>query len=316
MDMPSLSKTTAERLLNGHVIGLRAGLRVLRLSGDGVRDYLQGQITQDMRRLSRTQGIHACLLTPQGKPVSELYLFDGGDALWMVVPASRMGQAVARLRRFSLGYALDIAPADELALASVQGSDAESALRAWRLAIPDGGWLACAQDAQKRLTAVMPATPRGFWVIAAREALLGICADHPHTVAETELEAMRIIRGLPRFGVDWDERVHPLNANLIELDGVSFDKGCYVGQEVTSRMRWRGGIRKRLYHVRTAAPPVGIPTPVFDERTAIGTLTSAAIDHQGQCFGIAWLPIATVDRGNVLHIEDATEVEILDACHW
>jgi len=125
---------------------------------------------------------------------------------------------------------------------------------------------------------------------------------------------MRIIRGMPDFGAEWNESVFPLNANLIEFDGVSFEKGCYVGQEVTSRMHWRGGIKKKLYRVAIDGSPDTLPCPIKSTAN-IGELHSAAINHENNCFGIAHLPIETVESQAQLYLENGAEISILEPCH-
>ena len=139
-------------------------------------------------------------------------------------------------------------------------------------------------------------------------------------VAEDESVAVGIFdlpEGVPSFGVDWDEKIHPLNANLIERNGVSFDKGCYVGQEVTSRMHWRGGIKKKLYRVSLMregfdGEGVVLPIPILTT-VKVGELTSVA-DSKDGLFGIALLPISVVDAATPLKLEDGTEVKVLGIC--
>ncbi len=321
--IPALSAGTADRLARDFVIAPHNAWRVIEARGERLRDYLQGQITQDIRRLSREQAIHAALLTPQGKPVSELYLLDGSapDAaeqrIWLIAPASRAEAVVARLQRFSLGFSVRFGESG-LALFSAQGAAAADAPERLGIAEPGDGWLAVgrAGDAMLPAAIVMPAAPRGFWLAGEaqciREALAGACWIEPE-----ELEAMRIIRGLPRFGVEWDESIHPLNANLIEMDGVAFDKGCYVGQEVTSRMRWRGGIRKRLWRVGLEAAAEDEPEPPLPLLAAggarIGELRSLARDHEGRLFGIALLP---VEPGcDALHTPEGATARLIEPVH-
>ncbi len=316
MNLPTLNAATAEHLLHDYVITARHRWCVLKATGDGLRDYLQGQITQDIRRLTPQQGIHACLLTPQGKAVSELYLVDAGDALLMLVPTTHAEATVARLRRFSLGYELRIGVIDALGICSIQGADAAQGLALFDLPQAGDNWLATFRHAEHgHIALVMPAEPRGFWVIAEKKTIAAQCTSLSHSVDEAQMEAMRIIRGLPDFGVEWDEHIHPLNANLIEMDGVSFDKGCYVGQEVTSRMHWRGGIRKKLYRVLLAHAPDTLPCPLMASSAPIGELRSAAVDHQQQCYGIAWLPIEVVEKQTPLTLRDGSVVDVLEPCH-
>ncbi|HKI61511.1 MAG TPA: tRNA-modifying protein YgfZ, partial [Mariprofundaceae bacterium] len=105
-----------------------------------------------------------------------------------------------------------------------------------------------------------------------------------------------------------------LNANLIEFNGVSFEKGCYVGQEITSRMHWRGGIKKKLYRVGIEEQPDSLPCPLFTT-AKIGELKSAAIDHEGACTGIALLPVEVAESKAPLTLENGSIVTLHEACH-
>ncbi len=315
LNLPSLNPGTADRLLNGAVVSVRSRWSVLKASGDGLRDYLQGQITQDMNRLTATQGIHSCILTPQGKAVSELYLLEGrNDELLLLTPASHAEATVARLRQFALGQTLRIGVVDALSICSVQGANAAQVLGDFGLIEPDQNWLASSgKQGEDYFALIMPENPRGYWIIS-NPADIETVINPYYQVDESEMEAMRIIRGIPDFGVEWDESTHPLNANLIEFDGVSFDKGCYVGQEVTSRMHWRGGIKKKLYRVAIDNRPESLPCPVLTTAN-IGELKSAAIDHENNCVGMALLPIEVAESGAPLALENGAHVEILEACH-
>ncbi len=318
MNVPTLLPQTAEQLFHGHIITERNCWSVLKASGDSLRDYMQGQITQDIERLKPEQGIHTCLLTPQGKAISELYICQGkGDELILLTPAHVATETVARLRRFSLGFQLRIGIVDELGVFSLQGTHAAARLAGIGLPEPQDHWLACSRDGQEKLFAlVMPRQSQGFWLIGSKARLE---AEMSSRLSEDQSEALRIIRGLPRFGVEWDADMHPLNANLIEFDAVSFDKGCYVGQEVTSRMHWRGGIKKKLYRVQLpnmeqTAPPL-LPCPVYDSAQCIGEIRSLAFDAEGQCFGIAQLPISSVNEAMGLHLENGASLHVIEPCH-
>jgi len=311
----SLSPTTADRLLHHTVVALRQRWSVLKASGSGLRDYLQGQITQDMNRLSPDHGIHGCILSPQGKAVSDLYIVETNhDALLILTPASHATATVSRLRQFALGQALRIGIVDTLAICSVQGAHATQALNDFALHEPQQDWLACSsKQGEDCVALVMPENPRGYWIISRQEHIENIIARH-QPVDESEMDAMRIIRGIPEFGVEWDASMHPLNANLIEFDGVSFDKGCYVGQEVTARMHWRGGIKKKLYRVAIDGRPEILPCPVLTS-AKIGELRSAAIDHENNCVGIALLPVEVAESAAMLALENGAQITILEACH-
>jgi len=315
LNLPLLSPQTAELLLNSLATSSRSRWTVLKASGPSVREYLQGQITQDMAKLTAKQGIHACLLSPQGKAVSELYIIEGhGDELILLTPASHAETTVTRLRQFALGYELRIGVVKTLAICSAQGAHAHDLLNDFGLDEPAESWLSSSCKAgEDTFAIVMPEKPLGFWIISSPDNIETIIQKQEQ-VMEDEMEAMRIIRGFPDFGVEWDESLHPLNANLIEFDGVSFDKGCYVGQEVTARMNWRGGIKKKLYRVAIDGRPETIPCPILTT-AKIGELKSAAINHEKHCLGIALLPIEVAESDSPLTLENGTTIKILEACH-
>lgn len=315
---PRLETATAERMKRGSIACRQQYWTVLKASGQGLREYLQGQVTQDMKGLSAVRGIHACLLTPQGKAVSELYVLQGaGEELILLVPSHVATETVARLRRFAVGYQLRIGIVDAFGVYIVYGADAGPGLSRLDLPAPDGDWLACSRHASDELFALrMSGQPDGFWLVGPNAQLASRFED---TMDEAQCEALRIIRGLPQFGTDWNEKEHPLNANLVEFAGVSFDKGCYVGQEVTSRMHWRGGIRKKLYRVALSESqpdclPASLPAPVLTGGR-VGELRSLALDPEGRAFGIALLPISLVDEGTGLRLENDTPVRVLEPCH-
>jgi len=313
-NLPTLSAEAAERLLNSSLIAPRSNWSVLKASGPTVREYLQGQITQDIGKLTPGQAIHSCILTPQGKAVSELYIIEGFDELFLLTPSEHALATVNRLRQFSLGHELRTGIVEAYGICSLQGAHASELLARFDLPEPGEGWLASSRNKERDAVAiVMPETPRGFWVACDKKQIEAACQTLA-PVPEQELEAMRILRGLPDFGAEWDAKTLPLNASLIEFDGVSFEKGCYVGQEVVSRMRWRGGIKKRFYRVAIHGRPDSTPCPILTT-AAIGTLASAAIDHMERCFGIAHLPIETADSGAELRLENGAAVEILGPCH-
>lgn len=316
LNIPRLSEQTADRLLHAYVLAPRCNWSVLKASGSTVRDYLQGQITQDMNKLTPGQAIHSCILTPQGKALSELFIAEGNnDELILLTPASHAVATVNRLRKFALGHELRMGVVDSMTVCAAQGANAAELLNEFDLSEPGDSWLASSRNNQTdSIALVMPNLPRGFWVISDKAHIDKVIIGSENLVPESELEAMRIIRGMPDFGVEWNESIFPMNANLIEFDGVSFEKGCYVGQEVTSRMHWRGGIRKKLYRVSIDGVPETLPCPV-KSTVNIGELHSAAIDHEGNCFGISHLPIETVESNTPLSLENGVEMTVLEPCH-
>jgi len=326
LSLATLSTATSEHLKHAHVIVKNKLWSVLKASGPDLRNYLQGQITQDINKLTNQQAIHSCILTPQGKAVSELFMIAGQhDELIILTPSSHAEATVARLRQFAIAHQLRIGIVESLSVYAVYGSATFACLD--QFSLPDftsdetePAWLSCSRKQDDDLYALhMHSNPQHCWLIGEAKQIDLHISDH-YQVQDTELEALRILYGLPVFGIEWNERVHPLNANLVELEGVDFNKGCYVGQEVTSRMHWRGGIKKKLYRVKLAESPTELPCAIHSS-VKIGELLSAARDDQDQYIGIALLPIATVESletaesNTSLTIEPNNKLTILEPCH-
>jgi len=312
----SLNAQQHDALAHDCLHGRRRDVAVLKASGDKVRDYLQGQLTQDMRLLSPNQAIYTTILTPQGKAVGDLIVAEGSDDELILLTWRSCAEAlVERLRRFSIGFTIRLGIVGDMGVHSIQGAHAEALLAAAALPDPGAGLLHTARTDAGMLVLTMPeAADRGYWLVGTDSALdaLDLAADK--AVDESVLRSARIRRGHPVFGIDWDASVHPLNANLDAYHGVSFDKGCYVGQEVTSRMNWRGGIKYQLYRLRLDAWPDAVPAAIHTT-AAIGTITSAMRDSDGSIYAIGRLPIQVVEQGAALHTEDGIDMALIEPCH-
>ena len=190
---------------------------LLRLSGEDVRGFLQGLVTSDLTLLAPGLPLWAGLLTAQGKALFDFLLWADGEDVLIDCEAD---QAEALARRLSL-YRLrrPIAIAAEPALAVHWSPEGEEGVPDPRLAALGRRWLA------------PPGDPAGGWL------------EHRLGLGVTE--------GVAELGSD---KTLWLECNAAELNGVSFDKGCYDGQENTARMNWRNKVNRRLVVVPTGTP--------------------------------------------------------------
>ena len=291
-------------------ISRRTAFVVVKASGENILAYLQGQITQDINKLTFDQALYAAVLTPQGKAVTDFYLLltqhKGNWAeVMFLCPQEFTVALIERIRMFALGHDLRIGKVSSWEVVSAQGIDVDTALAKQGLPVPASGYLAAANQSDIFALRMIESAWDGVWLMGANIPLQS-------NVDEAIMEQGRILRGIPMLGVDWDVKLHPLNANLIERQGVSFDKGCYVGQEVTSRMQWRGGIKKKLYRV-LLDERVDVPCPVLTS-VKVGDVTSLAQNGDGSYQGIALLPIEVVDAERKLVVESGGSVVVLGGC--
>ncbi len=309
-----LSADIQTQLAVSYIAGACTDMAVIKASGARLKEYLQGQITQDIRKLESGRGLYACVLTPQGRPVSDAWVVQVEDhAVLMLVGAAHTERLVGRLRRFMLGYSLRIGIVQHLAVLCVCGPATDDALERAGLPLPDPADLATVHQSSPEVHVMrLPreSDPDGVWIVLARDTAAACLKRIGHVVDPAAMEAVRILRGRPRFGVDWDEHVYPLNAGLGERHGVSFDKGCYVGQEVTSRMHWRKGVKWRFCRVRLSGTPPTLPCTIHTT-APVGRLTSLVRLADGTCRGIAHLRIETVESDKPLCLEDGAAVRLV-----
>lgn len=228
--------------------GLHATDRaVLRVAGPDARDFLQGLVTNDVRRLDDGP-VYAALLSPQGKYLFDFFLVaDGPEAVLVDVKADRAAALAQRLAMYRLRAKVAIAPDARVV---VVGAGAAPAGAFADPRDPALGW--------RRLVAL---------------------ADAPSATgpADAALAPARVARGVPETGVELlPDDSYILELGFERLHGVDFRKGCYVGQEVTARMKHKTDLRKGLARVRVegAAPPPG--TAIMAGDRPAGTLHTTA----------------------------------------
>jgi len=222
---------------------------ILRLSGDDVRGFLQGLVTNDV---TGELPVWAGLLTPQGKCLFDFFVWEDGDDLLLDCEAEAVDDLIKRLSIYRLRRKIDIAREEALAVHwSIAGDEG---LRDPRLHDLGCRWLAT------------PADPASGWL--EHRLRLGIC--------EGRAELGDIL---------W------LECNAAELNGVSFTKGCYVGQENTARMNWRAKINRRLVvlegegeRTRIAYPKIGLSVAhvrvdAIPDKAIVPEWLEAALDH-------------------------------------
>ncbi len=251
----------------------------LLLTGHEAKDFLHGQVTNDVLGLEPGTGCYAAFLTHKGKMLGDMRVLDGGDAgLWLDTERSALQELFNMVRRFKLGRDVDLHKRTlERALLSVVGPEARR--------VAGAGDLPDLEHAHRRGEVAgtpvrLVVTDVGVDVLvdadaadAVRDALVGAGAQ---PVSAEAAEVVRVERGRPRFGVDLEpEAVIPQEAGL-NARAVSFTKGCYVGQETVARLHYRGKPNRHLRGLRLSEPvPAGTVVRLGDRD--VGMVTSPVV---------------------------------------
>ena len=227
---------------------------VIAVEGDDRVAFLQGLVSNDMEAVRPGHAVWAALLTAQGKWLADFFVFSDGSALLLDCEAAHIPMLMQRLSRYRLRMQVSLRHATGLHV-----------YVAW--------------DGVPALGGVIAPDPRlpGFaWRILASEPLVA-------TAVEDDWDRLRLAAGLPDGSKDMEpDRSVLLEAGFDELAGVSWSKGCYMGQELTARTRYRGLVKQRLLPVEADSDLA--PGPIFagdvqagEVRSVVGKLGLALI---------------------------------------
>lgn len=223
---------------------------VVVLSGPEARPFLQGLITNDIEKVGPGRAIYAALLTPQGKILFDFLVAEGDGALLLDCHRDHRDGLVKRLSMYRLRARVQIEARDQLVVeAGLTGTPAKRG--------------------------VTFADPR---LAELGHRTIGTLAEVPDSAARAQTyHHHRLDLGVPEARDFGSDRMFALDADLDELHAIDFNKGCYVGQELTARMKHRGTARKRLLPVATedgSALPDG-DDPVTADGRALGEVVSS-----------------------------------------
>ena len=216
----------------------------IRVTGEDWRGFLQGLITQDVEALAPGELRYGALLTPQGRLLFDLFLLGEEGGALIDCDATRREALVARLSIYRLRAKVTISPIDAPVFA------------AWGAEAAPAPWIA-----DPRLRAL------GFRAYAS--------------LAETgaDYDAHRLALGVPASVDFGDDATYPIEADVDLLNGIDFQKGCFVGQETTSRMKRRGVVKSRMVPIAWIGDPPRAGQELLCGDLRAGTVTSAGAER-------------------------------------
>ena len=268
---------------------------IVSVQGDRAGEMLHGLLTNDVKSLAIGEGLYAFMLTPKGRPVAEERVLRLESEFWMDMPVSCLDSALAHLRKYLPPIYATFNETDTRRLAVV-GPLAAAAVDGWAAAdVTDGLKPLQSRSLKIRGTNVLVARREeiegpGFDLYVPADAREDVRSRLATAVSErggrevspSAWEILRVERGIPAFGVDFSEDDLAQEAGQ-DARAISFDKGCYTGQEVVARIHFRGHVNRVLRgfrQVRPSAGPSSSPNlepgrPLFDGTRERGVITSA-----------------------------------------
>jgi folate-binding protein YgfZ len=284
--------------------------------------WLNGMLTNNIQSLPEGAGNYSFVLNPQGRILGDCDAYSLADQLLLMTDRSQIPALMAHFDHFIImdDVALEDVSATRTAL-GLAGPLAPQLLAALGVSVPEAAALPAATPGalwllQTRLCGVPVQLTGGFPAASSRFELW--CANESvRTLWDVLLaagalpcgihstEALRVLEGTPRYGVDLGERYLPQETS--QTRALHFTKGCYLGQEIVERIRSRGAVHRRLAQFTLSSEPAALPlelTAAGDNAIA-GRITSTAL-FNGTCYGLGIVRSEAVERQPTLDYPGGT----------
>ena len=288
MTQSQINPTVYEAAQQTAVFADRSQLGVIKITGESRLDLLDRMSTQAVKRLSSGAGTATILTTEIGRIIDRIILYASSDTVYALTSEGHADQLARYLMQFVFfndDFHMEDVSA-ETAVFAVYGPRADEMLQTLgfpEVDLPLHHWRQVTlNDLTLYLHRADPIIGHGYYLMGRaddKEAMRQLLLDHGFLFAdEAAFDYLRIRAGLPRFSHELTLDYIPLEANLWE--DVSFNKGCYIGQEIIARLESRGRLAKQLIKL-TPAQPVTPGTDILANGKTVGTITSAAVGPDG-----------------------------------
>lgn len=261
---------------------------VIRIAGADAHHFLQNLVTADIEKVDEQKAGYAALLTPQGKILFDFLIYRTDDGYLLDVAKETAAELLKRLTFYRLRAKVELALCDEQTAVFAAAGDALPAVDNALAGVPD-----------PRLDSL------GFRLVAPLDTVKdsGLPLGDLHAY-----ETNRIKQGVPEGLKDYDySDIFPHDADMDQLNGVSFSKGCYVGQEVVSRVHHRGTARKRFVKLDSAGHLPAKGADIAAGGKSVGAIGSST-EIDGKVKGLALVRLDKVrqalDNGTPLSCGD------------
>lgn len=242
---------------------------ILSVSGPDARQFLQGLISNDMRKVSSERAIWAALLTPQGKFLHDFFITERDGAFFLEVETHRREDLIKKLKLYRLRAKVDlIDESPHLVVAVIFGDPIT-----WPQLSDEG---AAAAFGTGKIYRDPRLSAAGLRLVSSVQDAASLSDKGYREVSVDDYDQWRLGLGLPDGSRDLVlEKATLMESGFDELHGIDWSKGCYIGQELTARMKYRGLVKKRLVPI-TASGTIPEPgTIILKDGSDVGEIRSS-----------------------------------------
>jgi tRNA-modifying protein YgfZ len=257
-----------------------SALGTLQVSGQGAQALLQGQLSVDLNKLPAGSGAFGAHCNPQGRIISLFYLFNTQEHYLLVMPSEILGVATQALKKYAPFFKADVCDA----------SGKNAIIGTIDAPPPDSVAVYSFPDSERHLCVLktLPVTE------------MGSLADW---------QELNIRDGIPELSTATSSEFLPHDLNLPALQAISFDKGCFTGQEIIARMHYRGKPKNHLYHGYVKHPQAP-GSPLFVEGKPAGTVINCSHSMYNDYYALLFVASETTVSQDNLQTESGLPIEL------
>lgn len=277
-------------------------LGIIQVSGDDKHTYLQGQLTNDVNAVSSSLSQLSGLCTPKGRMRALFSIFSRSENLYLQVPYPLLAENLKRLKMFVLMSKVELNDgSDNLARIGIYGNKAEKILQNSGFTIPKETNMVTEHN-DFQLLRLSGTTPR-FECIGPVDNMKSLWQNlqpQAQLMNSNQWRLLDITAGTPNVFPQTNEAFIPQMLNLQAMNGISFKKGCYTGQEVVARMQYLGKLKRRMYRAHCDTEQLPLPGTALHSAASqsgqgSGNIVDAQLSPQG---GIDLLAVITTDAAD------------------
>lgn len=301
-----------EATLSGVALMQRPWRALVSVEGGARSEFLQGMLSNEIQAVTAGGGCRALLLDNKGKVHGDLDLWAESERILVACDAAAVQHVLDSLRKYVLATPVQFLQlGDDVRFLGLVGPEAEDVLKEAGVEVPPsipyahvGASLA---GVEVRLARTPALAAEGFEIHASREAYGEVIAMlHKAAggtlpeVDEQTAEILRVEAGLPRQGFELTGEQFPQEARLD--DAISYEKGCYLGQETVARIHYRGNVNRILAGWRSPEP-VTLGSDLFHQGREVGVVTSSVISPRFGPIGLGYVRRDLDDPGTRLELQ-------------
>lgn len=265
----------------------------LRLSGKEYLRFLQGMLSNDIIKLEKGSGLHATLLNVKGKMLADLYAYKEDDYVLVDLEHQIHSYIYELLVKYRLSYKAQIEDiTDEYILLSLMGNGVKMFLKDFLNKEPISlNCMSISEFRYKESDLIIVTSKRAkfdsvdIYIPVSNTDIVNEITGYEFKGINTGFigyetyEILRVEAEIPRYGIDMDENTIPIEAGL--WDALNFEKGCYIGQEVIARIRWRGHVNRHLSLIEIEGSVLpSLRDKIYSEDKEVGYITSSVFSYE------------------------------------